>query len=139
MPWEPSPDAHLIETLSRYDMPLISVIEAGSSVYLFRCLAGELDDTNAWAYAQIEPADLLRLKSDSEPLERVIDAIYEEVERRGEGVELAIAETDHGITHHHYFEAGELPIHAPDFILGYFPGEYRSLLMHALGLDDDSD
>jgi hypothetical protein len=57
-PWEPSPDAHLVETYVYYDIPRLGVISEHGGLYLFRCVEGYADEVHVWAYAPIGTSDV---------------------------------------------------------------------------------
>ncbi len=63
-PWHP-PHANLIEVLDRYDMPLMTLLEASGRYYLARCVFGQIDDHQLWIYPSIEDNDVARLQSSS--------------------------------------------------------------------------
>jgi hypothetical protein len=60
-PWLPSADATIKSVLHRFDIPLAGVIEQHGHDYLFWCVTGHAAPENAWAYAQVNDADIERL------------------------------------------------------------------------------
>lgn len=74
-PWLPSSDAELVETLHRYDMPLIGVLRQGGSLHLFRCIEGHVESSNLWAYTPLTEDELNALRNtDSDALDDLIQA-----------------------------------------------------------------
>ena len=78
VPWAPAADAELMRTLHFYDMPLVGVIRQGGSLHLFRCIEGQVDDNNLWAYTALDDTDLVALDAiGSADLDDVIDRVVE--------------------------------------------------------------
>jgi hypothetical protein len=94
MPWSPTGDAELLETLHFHDMPLVGVIRQGTSRYLFRCIEGHVDPSNVWAYTRLEDQelDVLRRATD--------DELDDALDRAGSSrpVVLALAHEGEGVT-----------------------------------------
>jgi hypothetical protein len=65
-PWEPSPDAQLVETFLYNNMPIVGVFRQRGALYLFRCVEGFADETHVWAYARVEEENLDKLRRSDE-------------------------------------------------------------------------
>ena len=93
VPWAPAADAELARTLHTYDMPLIGVIRQGGSLHLFRCIEGQVDDNNLWAYTAVDETDLAALDAAGpDDLDDVIDHVID-----GRPVVVALSRENDGI------------------------------------------
>ena len=93
VPWAPTPATELVRSLHVYDMPLIGVVRQGDSLHLFRCIEGQVDDNNLWAYTTLDEAELAVLDAAGvddldDALDRVVDGrpVVVAFSREGEGV-----------------------------------------------------
>jgi hypothetical protein len=93
-PWLPSEDAELVETLHHYDMPLIGVVRQGEALHLFRCIEGQVDSTQVWAYTRITPEELEAVRAAGpDDLDALVDRLSS-----GKPTVLALADDERGLT-----------------------------------------
>jgi len=93
-PWLPPEDAEVVETLHHYDMPLTGVVRQGEALHLFRCIEGQVDSTQVWAYAHITPEELDALRAAGpDDLDALIDQFSS-----GKPTVLALADDARGLT-----------------------------------------
>lgn len=71
LPWQPTPDAELVETLHHYDMPLIGVYTSQGHLWLFWCAEGQVGDWSVWGYVPIEDEELQLLRGSEDVFEAV--------------------------------------------------------------------
>lgn len=57
-PWEPSQGADLVAELKHYDMPLVGFVLQAGALYLFQCVAGQVEPVSAWVYTRVSPAEV---------------------------------------------------------------------------------
>jgi hypothetical protein len=102
-PWHPSGATEDVIILDRYDMPLSGIVEQHGSSYLFRCMAGELDDGNLWLYVLLDYAGRQSLlKAEGDDLDLVMDNLT-----AGRPITLAIASSQDGIFLHATTQAAD--------------------------------
>jgi hypothetical protein len=90
-PWSPSVDSEVVEVLDAYDRPLLGIVQQHGANYLFRCLFGEIERFNIWAYTIVADweQDLLKDASDDEEFDERLATFVE-----GRAVVLAAAWDD---------------------------------------------
>lgn len=83
-----------METLHRYDMPLIGVVRQANDLHLFHCIEGQVDSTQVWTYTRITPQELETLRV-AEPgnLDTVLDGLVV-----GRPTVVALADNERGLT-----------------------------------------
>jgi hypothetical protein len=92
-PWLPGNDVTNVLELNRYDVPLQGVFVQGDRLFLFHCLAGEVEPEQVWLYALITEQELLELESSAaDHLDRLVLAL-----ERGRAVTLAYADDVSGV------------------------------------------
>lgn len=91
LPWEPSPDAELVEAYSYYDQPTLGLIRQAGLPYVFRCVDLVDDRFSLWAYALITDEEVARL-SEAEDLLRALAQVT-----AGKLFTVALAEEEGGI------------------------------------------
>jgi hypothetical protein len=53
-PWQPAPDAELIQVMDQFNFPTLGVVRQDDQGFLFRCLYGHNEDESLWVYASLE-------------------------------------------------------------------------------------
>lgn len=66
-PWEPNPDAVMVERIHHYDIPLQGIIRMNNGHWLFVCVSGEVEQKNVWAYTMVSPGEAVALCEDPSP------------------------------------------------------------------------
>lgn len=92
-PWQGTNSSALVDTYHFYDIPLIGVMEQGGNQYLFRCMAGELEQTNFWCYSSITLEEIAAIEATNSREE--FDAVLAKFNQRP--VALAFATDSLGI------------------------------------------
>lgn len=93
-PWLLSEGTEFVETLHRFDLPLIGVIRHGNALHLFRCIKGEVDSAQAWAYTPITQEGLETVRAAGPgDLDDVLDRVGQ-----GKPTVFALADEERGLT-----------------------------------------
>jgi hypothetical protein len=97
-PWEPSPEARLVEVLDRYNVPQVGVLEDAAHHYIFQCVEGQAGNWSLWTYHQVDTSDLAVLR-DVEGQDAV-DAFLARLFEDNRPFAAAVSSRDEGIVQH---------------------------------------
>lgn len=96
-PWEPSPDATLLETFDFHDMPLSGVFKENGSRFLFTCLEGHLAEWSLWVYVEADPEEVVKLAAAPQVVD--FDVRFAKAFHSERPVAAALSEEGYGIIH----------------------------------------
>lgn len=97
-PWEPSPEARLIEVLDRYNVPQIGILEDAAHSYVFQCVEGQVGEWSLWTYHQVDSYDLMVLRDLKE--QKDFDAFLTRLFEDDRPFAAAVSHRDEGIVQH---------------------------------------
>lgn len=97
-PWEPSPEARLIEVLDRYNVPQVGILEDAAHAYVFQCVEGQVGKWSLWTYHQVDTdeIDVLRDLDEQEAVDAFLTRLFED----DRPFAVAINNRDEGIVQH---------------------------------------
>lgn len=97
-PWEPSPEARLIEVVDRYNVPQVGILEDAAGTYVFQCVEGQVGKWSLWTYHQVGSDDLTLLRSleEQDSIDDFLARLFED----DRPFAAAISHQDEGIVQH---------------------------------------